>query len=93
MQNLQNVPPLVELTTAMDDEDLISDTSAELAPGRAATIWVSRITGAVGVLFLILALIFWQARPGHYRLVLACLIVALFASILHAYTFDNGTEV
>jgi hypothetical protein len=39
---------------------------------------------------LLLALVAWLARHGHYRLVLAFLIVALFASILHSYTFEDG---
>jgi hypothetical protein len=57
-------------------------------PERAATVWVSRLTFALGVLTLIAALATWAGREGHYRFVLALLIVAMFAAILHSYTCD-----
>lgn len=60
---------------------------------RTATVWVSRITFAVGATFLFLALLTWLFRHGHNRLVLALLIVALVCSILHSYTFENGGQV
>lgn len=60
---------------------------------RTATVWVSRITFVVGAAFLVLALLAWLFRHGHNRLVLALLIVALVASILHSYTFENGGQV
>ena len=62
-------------------------------PGPAdhvATVWVSRITGIGGGLCLLIALSYWFARPGHYRPVLILLTVAMFASILHSYVFENG---
>jgi hypothetical protein len=59
-------------------------------PERLATIWVSRITGLVSALFVLLALAVWEFRHGHYRLVLGCLVIAMFAAILHSYTFENG---
>lgn len=90
---MQNVPPLTEVSNIPDDEGLIEDQVAELAPGREATIWVSRITFIVGAIFLGLALLAWLFRQHHYRLVLAFLIVALFASILHSYVVENGSEV
>jgi uncharacterized membrane protein YtjA (UPF0391 family) len=90
---MHNVPPLTEVPTLSGDEDLTEDQLAELAPGREATIWVSRITFVVGAVFLILALLAWLFRQHHYRLVLAFLIVALFASILHSYVVENGSEV
>ncbi len=61
-------------------------------PERAATVWVSRITGAASAIFVILALLVWAGRHGHYRLVLAFLVIAMFAAILHSYTFENGRQ-
>lgn len=86
---MQNVP----LDVLAEVVPTTSNRTAEIeeeAPESAAARWVNRITGIVGAVFLLLALTAWFARHGHYRLVLALLIVALFASILHAYTFDNG---
>ena len=85
---MQNSPPLMEVHVELDhqDDELMIDEAQE----RLATIWVSRITGAVGGLCLLLALSVWLARPGHYRLVLAFLTIAMFAAILHSYTFENG---
>jgi len=60
---------------------------------RVATVWVSRSTFVIGALFLALALLAWLFRHGHNRLVLAFLMVALLASILHSYTFENGGQV
>lgn len=55
-----------------------------------ASVWVSRITGIGGGMCLLIALSYWFARPGHYRPVLILLTVAMFASILHSYVFENG---
>jgi hypothetical protein len=77
-------PPLQELqveTRAMSDVE---------TPERLATIWVSRLTGAISAIFVLIALALWASRHGHYRLVLAFLVVAMFAAILHTYTFENG---
>jgi hypothetical protein len=59
-------------------------------PDHLASVWVSRITGIGGGLLLLIALSYWFARPGHYRPVLILLTVAMFASILHSYVFENG---
>lgn len=55
-----------------------------------ASVWVSRVTGIGGGFCLLVALSYWFARPGHYRPVLILLTVAMFASILHSYVFENG---
>jgi hypothetical protein len=36
------------------------------------------------------ALVVWHYHTNHYRLVLALLIVAMFAAILHSYVFEDG---
>jgi len=89
---VQNLPApevrLAEVDATKDDEEVVDD--AVIAEGSPGSVWVSRITGMVGALFLLLALAAWFLRHGHLRLVLALLIVALFASIIHSYTFENG---
>jgi hypothetical protein len=87
---LQKTSPVNLRSTQM-----IEDITEELpvipaTPERAARVWVSRISGVVGVFFLALALVVWAGRQGHYRLVLAFLVVAMFAAIMHSYTFENG---
>lgn len=64
--------------------------SSSAEPDRLASVWVSRITGIVGGLCLLIALSYWFARPGHFRPVLILLTVAMFAAILHSYVFENG---
>jgi heme A synthase len=86
---MQNASSLTEITPIADQEE-IDSSPEELTPERRVTLWVNRLTGVVGAVFLLLALVAWLARHGHYRLVLAFLIVALFASILHSYTFEDG---
>jgi len=61
------------------------------ASERAATVWISRVTSILGLICLAIALTVWAARPGHYRFVLALLTIAMFAAVLHAYTFENGS--
>ena len=90
---MQNVPLTDVIAPVEVDEALVDEFEEELTPERRATIWVSRITFVVGAICLLLAMGAWLFRPGHYRLVLAFLIVALFASILHSYTFENGGQV
>jgi hypothetical protein len=63
---------------------------SDVAPGRRANLWVARITTLIGLACLVLALVEWAIRPNHYRLVLALLVIAMFAAILHSYTFENG---
>jgi hypothetical protein len=92
---MRNAPPLTG-TGPVDSEQhsLIEVVPDEAVPEeRTATVWVSRITFVVGAAFLMLALLAWLFRHGHNRLVLALLIVALVASILHSYTFENGGQV
>lgn len=61
-----------------------------LAPReRAATVWVSRLTGLVGAVALVVALVVWFARYGHYRFVLALFTVAMFCAIVHTYVMDE----
>jgi hypothetical protein len=67
-----------------------ADELTPIAPERVAAKWVSRITSVAGLICLALALTVWAARPGHYRFVLAMLTIAMFAAILHSYTFENG---
>ena len=59
-------------------------------PDHLASVWVSRITGIGGGFCLLVALSYWYLRPGHYRPVLILLTIAMFASILHSYVFENG---
>jgi hypothetical protein len=56
------------------------------------SVWVNRITGIGGVICLLFALSYWFIRPGHYRPVLILLTIAMFASILHSYVFENGDQ-
>ncbi|HEX8918769.1 MAG TPA: hypothetical protein VF898_09710 [Chloroflexota bacterium] len=44
----------------------------------------------IGVIALTISLTVWFVRPNHYRFVLAVLMVAMFAAILHSYTFEDG---
>jgi heme A synthase len=87
---MQNASSLTEITAIVQDEEITEASPEELAPERRVTLMVNRITGLIGAVFLLLALLTWFARSGHYRLVLALLLVALFASILHSYTFEDG---
>src|SRR5947209_2964823 len=59
-------------------------------PDHLASVWVSRVTGIGGGFCLLVALSYWYLRPGHYRPVLILLTIAMFASILHSYVFENG---
>jgi uncharacterized membrane protein len=63
--------------------------SGVLGDDPAARVWVSRLTGIVGAIMLVIALLEWFARHGHYRLVLALFIVAMFCAILHSYVFED----
>jgi hypothetical protein len=87
---MQNASSLTEITPVVHNETIAEASPEELTPERRVTLMVNRITGLVGAVFLLLALITWIARHGHYRLVLAFLVVALFASVLHSYTFEDG---
>jgi hypothetical protein len=89
---MQNTTPLTPLKPEplleLEDE---ATASIDATVDRIATVWVSRITSIVGLLCLAFALAVWAVRPGHYRFVLALLTVAMFAAILHSYTFENGS--
>lgn len=84
MQNpsLPNVRPV-----ATGDPTPI-DTKQVTTQERAA-LWVSRVTSFVGLACLITALLLWALRQNHYRPVLAFLTIAMFAAILHSYTFED----
>lgn len=86
---MQETPSYLKVPTALNQ---VEETKLEIetTPERAATIWVSRITGVIGVIALTIALTVWFVRPNHYRFVLAVLMVAMFAAILHSYTFEDG---
>jgi uncharacterized membrane protein len=71
-----------------DPRDL--EAAPPLPAERTAAVWVSRLTSVLGLLCLAIALSVWAARPGHFRFVLAMLIIAMFAAVLHSYTFENG---
>jgi hypothetical protein len=85
---IQTSPALRGISPVIHDIDLQDDEAVQTED--TATMWASRITGAIGAIFVPPALIIWAARPGHYRLVLAFLIVAMLAAIIHSYTFENG---
>ena len=87
---MQRATSLSEIAPIVNDEEIVSESPEDFAPERRVTVWVNRLTGLIGAIFLLLALVAWFARHGHYRLVLALLIVALFSSILHSYTFEDG---
>lgn len=88
---MQNIPPLREISTEPTEPFEMTTEIAE-ASERLATIWTHRITGAAGAICLLVALGVWAGRPGHYRLVLALLTVAMFAAIIHSYTFEDGSS-
>lgn len=90
---VQKSPPLRNIPADEETVEMAALAAAVSATtDRAATIWVHRITGIGGGLCLFLALSVWLARAGHYRLVLALLVVSMFAAILHSYTFENGNH-
>lgn len=83
-------PPILNISPQVNGEGEDGVGTPEAAHEPMATLWVSRVTSAVGAICLALALTLWLLRPEHYRLVLALLTVAMFAAILHSYTFENG---
>lgn len=89
---MQKTPPLVNIPPDEETLEMASLASEVVVRDHMATMWVSRITGLVGGSCLFLALAIWLARPNHYRLVLVLLVVAMFAAILHSYTFENGNS-
>lgn len=87
---MQSTSPLAGITPDLDTQG-VSAPAALTIEDRIATIWVGRITRLVGAICLAFALIEWQFRQGHFRTVLALLTVAMFAAILHSYTFEDGS--
>jgi len=87
---MQHTTPLASVATDPRDEITVDLRAVPQSAERSPTIWVSRITAVVGAVCLFGALFIWAARPGHYRLVLALLIVSMFAAILHSYVFEDG---
>lgn len=86
---MQNTPPLTPFPPQTQVEDDTAGRTGQSAE-RMAAVWVSRITSVAGIICLAIALSVWMVRPGHFRFVLALLTVAMFAAILHSYTFENG---
>lgn len=87
---IQKTPSVPSVPT---DEIMLDGHASILSTDESdhlASVWVSRITGIGGGICLLIALSYWFARPGHYRPVLILLTVAMFASILHSYVFENG---
>jgi hypothetical protein len=84
---MQDSPTIVDISPRPEDGEEVE--TVDLAPERIANIWVGRITSIVGGICLVLALSLWLLRPEHYRTVLALLVVAMFAAILHSYTFED----
>jgi uncharacterized membrane protein len=86
---MQNTSPLTELSDS-DGKLEVEQVESVQPEERAATVWVSRLTGIVGGIMLLIALVEWFTRHGHYRLLLALLTVAMFCAILHSYVFEDG---
>ncbi|MBV9282225.1 MAG: hypothetical protein JOZ41_19255 [Chloroflexi bacterium] len=80
----------MKVPSPVDDQATTDLKAITAASEPTATVWVSRITSAIGGVCLIIALTLWLLRPDHYRPVLALLTIAMFAAILHSYTFENG---
>lgn len=89
---MQNARRLTKVETQNDVESPNAAVIGQVAPERLAAQWVSRVTAIVGSLILVAALINWAARPGHYRITLALLVIAMFCAILHSYTLENGDD-
>ncbi len=88
---MQSTSPLPGVAPGTDDQGVSSPTAGMSTHDRMAAIWVGRITRVIGAICLALALIEWAFRQGHYRTVLALLTIAMFAAILHSYTFEDGS--
>ncbi|HZS94355.1 MAG TPA: hypothetical protein VFA78_06140 [Chloroflexota bacterium] len=89
MQHLRPVDQLGPQDQLVPQEQL----DVILQPGRLSgrrAAWVNRVTGVLGLISLVIALTIWFVRTNHYRLVLVFLVIAMFAAILHSYTFENG---
>jgi len=87
---IQHTTPLASVTTDPRDEITVDLRAVPQSAEGSPTVWVSRVTGAVGAVCLFTALIVWHYHLHHYRLVLALLIVSMFAAILHSYVFEDG---
>jgi hypothetical protein len=87
---IQKTSSLPGVTSEEMNVDGLMAASTDDESDHLASVWVSRITGIGGGICLLIALSYWFARPGHFRPVLILLTVAMFASILHSYVFENG---
>ncbi len=87
---MQHTTPLASMATDPRDEITVDLRAVPQSAEHSPTIWVSRITAVVGAVCLFSALFIWQHRQYHYRWVLALLIVAMFAAIIHSYVFEDG---
>src|SRR5947209_969060 len=85
---MHNTTPLADIDAAPDPARPTVQVPDEAQ--ERATRWVAHITSIVGAACLLAALVYWAWHPGHLRTVLALLIVAMFAAILHSYTFEDG---
>lgn len=54
--------------------------------------YFGRFTGALGLIFLVLGLGVWMFRQGDHRLALLILVCAMFLSILHYYSLEDGQD-
>ena len=85
---MQDTPPIIHMPPhAADPRVEVDEADESLDRG---TLWVSRISRIIGGITLLAALFIWLFHQGHYRLVLVLLVIAMFASIIHAYTFEDG---
>jgi hypothetical protein len=85
---VHKAPSLSDLPARIDQAEEIAP--ADAPRERRARIWVSRASGFLGALCLLLALLEWAIRPTHLRTVLALLVIAMFAAIIHSYMFEDG---
>ena len=88
---MQKTPTLTDVPARIDQPKMNGASVEDAQRERRAAVWVSRATSLIGAVCLLLALLEWAGRPGHLRTVLALLVVAMFAAILHSYTFENGS--
>jgi 4-hydroxybenzoate polyprenyltransferase len=84
---MANSPHLTEVSAPGTEATGISSVPATVE--RTASVWVSRLTGIVGLIILVIALLEWFFRHGHFRMILALFTVAMFCAILHSYVFEE----
>lgn len=89
-QITQETIPLIDIAPVHRELDPVEQPTVEIEV--QVVDWFRRITGIVGGVFLVLALVVWAARPYHYRPVLALMTIAMLAAILHSYAFEDGNQ-